>query len=235
MTLPFPDGYRFRVDDFDGDLRMEVDPRDIIGINVWHRPELFEKNERKLFCSAITPGSVVLDVGANVGIYTLLAAKRGARVFAIEADPNNVRLLRHHLDINGLTDRVTVFEMAATDRQQTITLYRDPTNSGHSNVFSGVDATSVPGDTIDSLDLPPVDVCKMDIEGAEANALRGMLSTIKRSPKLRLLIEYSTQFGHTTELMDLLRLHFSRICIAGKGELSAACKAPNFCNLWASR
>ncbi len=235
VTLPFPDGYRFRVDDFDGDLRMEVDPRDIIGINVWHRPELFEKNERKLFCSAITPGSVVLDVGANVGIYTLLAAKRGARVFAIEADPNNVRLLRHHLDINGLTDRVTVFEMAAMDRQQTITLYRDPTNSGHSNVFSGVDATCVPGDTIDSLDLPAVDVCKMDIEGAEANALRGMLSTIQRSPKLRLLIEYSTQFGHTTELMGLLRLHFSRICIAGKGELSATCKAPNFCNLWASR
>ncbi len=232
-VLPFPKGQTFRVHDFDDDLTLDVDPRDIIGINVWHRPGLFEKEERKLFCSAIRPGSVVLDVGANIGIYTLLAAKRGARVFAIEADPTNATILRHHITSNGFADCVTVFEMAAMHEKQSTTLYRDPANSGHSNVFDGVTGISVLGNTIDSLDLPPIDVCKMDIEGAEVMALLGMTRTIDRSPNIRMLIEHCAQFGHTTDLMNLLRSHFATICVAGKGELRSTEKPPSFCNLWA--
>ncbi len=233
--LPVPPEWKLRVDDFDDDLLMDVDLRETIGIHIWHRPELLDKAERRLFCSAIFPGAVVLDVGANVGIYTLLAAKRGARVFAIEADPRNVMMLRHHLKLNGFEDRVTIFEMAATERQQMLTLYRDHANCGHSNLFSGVEAVSVAGNTIDSLDLPPVDVCKMDIEGAEAQALRGMVQTIERSPRMHLLVEYAAQFGGTGELMGFLRSHFDTVCIPGKGELKAKQDIPHFCNLWASR
>src|SRR5437773_12126280 len=86
---------QLRVDDFDVDLRMDVDVREVIGINIWNRPRFFEKQERWLFCDAIFPGSVVLDVGANIGIYTLLAAKRGARLCAVEADPVNLKRLHH--------------------------------------------------------------------------------------------------------------------------------------------
>ena len=62
------------------------------------------------------PDSVVLDVGANIGIYTLLAAKRGARVIAIEADPRNVEKLRHHVHLNGFDDRVTILPIAVGDK-----------------------------------------------------------------------------------------------------------------------
>ena len=48
-------------------------------------------------------------MGANIGIYTLLAAKRGARVFAIEADPKTVEMLRRNIHLNGFDHRVTVF------------------------------------------------------------------------------------------------------------------------------
>jgi FkbM family methyltransferase len=232
-ALSVPPGWKVRVDDFDGDLLLDVDPRETVGIHVWHKPELFEKAERQLFCSAISRGSVVLDVGANIGIYTLLAAKRGARVFAIEPDPNNVVMLRHHIKLNGFEDRVVIFEMAATEGQQSLVLYRDRTNCGHSNLFSGVDAVSVVGNTIDSLDLPPVDVCKMDIEGAEAQALHGMVGTIERSPRMHLLVEHSAQFGHTADLLDFVRSHFGTVYIAGKGELKTNETAPYFCNLWA--
>lgn len=221
------------VNDFDGNLSLWVDPREIIGINVWHRPELFEKNERRLFCSAVGPGSVVLDVGANIGIYSMLAAKRGARVFAIEADPENVTVLRHHLAINNLLDRVTIVHMAVTDHRGLVNLYRDPTNCGHSNLFSGVSKVCVDGDTIDSLRLPPVDVCKMDIEGAEVQALEGMTTTIRRSPKMRLLIEHSRRFGHTEELLAFVRSNFATVFVAGNGELTPSAKPPGFCNLWA--
>ena len=80
----------------------------------------------------------MLDVGANIGIYTLLAAKRGARVFAIEADPRNVEKLRHHVHLNGFDDRVTILPIAVGDKEGTVTIYRFPGNWGHSNLFEGI-------------------------------------------------------------------------------------------------
>lgn len=239
-----PSDAQFRVNDFDGDLKLDINICETIGINVWHTPRLFEKKEREIFCSAIEAGTVVLDVGANIGIYTLLAAKRGARVFAIEADPENARALRHHVEINGFVDRVSVFEMAATDRSQPVTLYRSPRNSGGSTLFGakqGVTGVRVEGRTIDSLSLPPIDVCKMDIEGAEALALRGMSNTLDRSPNLKLLVEWNLsvqtedlgQDGVPRPLLSLLRAHFASVSIVGGSELSSSDVPPAFCNLWA--
>jgi FkbM family methyltransferase len=229
------------VNDFDGDLKMKVDVREIIGINLWHRPGLFEKNERKLFCDAIAPGCAVLDVGANVGIYTLLAAKRGARVFAIEPDPRNVELLRHHVHLNGFDDRVTIFPIAVGDQEGTVTLFRAPGNSGHSNLFEGVDPVRVPCKTIDSLGLPPIDVCKMDIEGNELRALQGMEATIQSSPRMKMLTEYCEILGNTAGMMEFICERFAPVYairyppFAPVGPLSPARKPPSFCNLWALR
>jgi hypothetical protein len=52
------------ITDFDGDLKLEISVCETMGINLWHTPKLFEKEERRAFCSAITPGCNVLDVGA---------------------------------------------------------------------------------------------------------------------------------------------------------------------------
>jgi FkbM family methyltransferase len=230
--LPFPESWTGRVNDFDGDLKLDVDPRECIGINVWQAPKLFERRERELFCASIVPGSIVLDVGANIGIYTLLAAKRGATVFAIEADPLNAECLRNHVKLNGYSNRVTIYECAATNSESSISLYRDKGNSGHSNIFSGADEITVSGRTIDSLELPPIDLCKMDIEGAEVLALAGMDSTIKRSPNLKVLVECATEYGHVGELLRFARSKFVNIDVVGKGPLLADEMPPQFCNLW---
>ena len=101
LYRPFIDRQRvYRIANFDGDLLLDVKPTDTIGAALWHIPQLWERHERKLFCSAIKPGCTVLDVGANIGVYTLLAAKRGARVFAIEVDQENVVMLQHHVELN---------------------------------------------------------------------------------------------------------------------------------------
>jgi FkbM family methyltransferase len=173
----------------------------------------------------------VLDVGANLGIYTLLAAKRGARVFAVEADPANAAALRHHVELNGFTDRVTVFEMAATESAKTIAFYRNPRNTGGSNLFRGQPAGTVEGKTLDSLNLPPIDICKMDIEGSELMALAGMQKTLERSSRLRLLVEHSTEFGNSEALLAYLRANFSKVEVVGAtgGEI------PPLCNLLATR
>jgi FkbM family methyltransferase len=220
-----------RVADFDTDLKLDVSVCETMGINLWHTPKLFEKEERRAFCAAITPGCTVLDVGANIGIYTLLAAKRGARVFAIEADPENATRLRHHVDLNGFSDRVSVFEMAAAESSSSRPLFRNPANSGGSNLFKGEPAGVIQGKTIDSLNLPPIDVCKVDIEGAELLALQGMSETIARSPDMRLLIECSSQFRDSSELLAFLRKKFSSVRSVATGSPEIR----GYCNVWAIR
>jgi FkbM family methyltransferase len=232
---------RLRVNDFDSDLKLDVDVRELIGMSLWHWPKSYEDYERKLFCNAVTQGCVVLDVGANIGIYTLLAAKRGARVFSIEADPQNAKELRHNVHLNGFDDRVTIIEMAAADKKDTVTLLHCPGNSGASSLYHGVDSVLIQSDTIDSLGLPPITVCKMDIEGAELAALTGMRKTLEYSPGMKMLIEYNTGLGKTDKLMKLIHELFATVSVArvphsGKEELlTINQEPPPFCNLWLSR
>jgi FkbM family methyltransferase len=163
---------------FDGDLLLDVKPTDTIGGALWHIPQLYERLERKVFCNAIRPGCTVLDVGANVGMYSLFAAKRGAQVFAIEADQEKAAMLRHHVELNRQGSRVQIVEMAASDRPGRVSLRRISNNCGGSIVVPGADVLA---DTIDSLGLPPIDVCKMDVEGSEERALHGMSETLRHS------------------------------------------------------
>lgn len=233
-TLPASRDWRLRVDDFDGDIKMDVDPREFIGVSIWHKPDLYEKAERELFCSHVSRGSVVLDVGANIGIYSLLAAKRGARVFAIEADSKNAEMLRRNVQLNDMAEPITITEMAATECPKTVILFRNPDNCGGSSMFAGVDGVEVQGRTVDSLDLPPIDVCKMDIEGSEVFALRGMEDTIRRSRNMKLLVEHAEEHGNSPELFDFLRSHFQSIAVVGGPVLRRDERPPKHCNLWAT-
>jgi FkbM family methyltransferase len=228
-----PEDLFVRVHDIDQTLIFDVNLRSNMGLYLWHYPKLFEKEERELFCASITPGCTVLDVGANIGFYTLLAAKRGAQVFAIEADPVNAAMLRHHIEINGFNERVKVFEVAATDCTKDIPLYRHAFNLGQSNIIeNGQHSGMIAGRTLDSLGLPPIDICKMDIEGAEFLALQGMEQTLGRSPHIKLMVEYVRDLGTSEELLSYLHTNFSSVQViepAPPGEI------PAFCNLLALR
>ena len=225
-----------RIRDFDGGLTLDVNVRGNVGLSLWHFPDLYEEEEREIFCSAIFPGCTVLDVGANIGLYTLLAAKRGARVFAIEADPLNGTMLRHHVKINGFEDQVTIFEMAAIDSPQRVVLYRHPFNLGESNIVEkGAPSGVIEGRTIDSLKLPPIDICKMDIEGAELSALLGMKETMSRSPRMKLLVEFARHYGNADELLSFLRSNFSSVKVIEDIPSGSASEIPAFCNLLATR
>jgi FkbM family methyltransferase len=229
LYLPFVDRRRlYRISNFDGDLQLDVNPAETIGAALWHIPQLYERHERQVFCASIRPGCTVLDVGANIGIYTLLAAKRGAKVFAIEFDPQNAKMLRHHISLNGFEDSVTVFDLAASDHEHRVDLRRNPRNSGGSTIVPG---DSIPARTIDSLNLPLIDICKMDIEGSEVAALRGMRETIRRSRGMKLLIEYSANLRPAGKLLVLLHSQFAHIAVAGKPELREK-NPPAYCNLW---
>lgn len=123
-------------------------------------------------------GDVCLDVGANVGVMTLLAAScvgPTGRVIAVEPNPDNVQLLYRGILINRFTN-VEVLPLAAGDRRQVFSL------RGRSNTeLVDLETADQPGALVQAVvldellgDLPRLDVVKMDIEGSEPAACRGL-------------------------------------------------------------
>lgn len=131
------------------------------------------------------PG-VVIDVGANTGVYSLLAASvRGAVVHAFEPYGLVAAMLRENVHLNGFDRRVRVVEAAASDVDGTIDLYVPPsigvveTSASTDPEFKGGDLqrVQVPAVRLDaywrSVGSPDVTLVKVDVEGAEPRALRG--------------------------------------------------------------
>jgi FkbM family methyltransferase len=148
----------------------------------------------------VQPGDVVLDCGANVGTFTRTALARGARlVVAIEPTPSTVESLRRNFAPEIAAGRVIVYPKGVWDRVDTLELAvgSDGNTTGNSFVF-GRDLTTkvkVPLTTIDllvaELNLPRVDFIKMDIEGAEKQALRGAADTIQKyHPRMAIASEH---------------------------------------------
>lgn len=121
------------------------------------------------------PESRILDIGANIGCFSLLAASQGARVAAFEPDPENYRLLTRNLAINDCGANVRPFNMAVWSSIGEISLYDSCTDNfgGHSVVFARdrKRSTMVKCDTLEGAmayaGFEEIDFLKMDCEGAE--------------------------------------------------------------------
>jgi FkbM family methyltransferase len=145
---------------------------------------------------SVKSGDVVLDCGANIGVFTRVALDRGARtVVAIEPAPENLESLRRNFKEEIAAGRVIVYPKGVWDKEDMLTLRRDPSNTAADSfvILKDKNAASiqVPLTTIDKmveeLKLERVDYIKMDIEGAETNALGGGHATIaKYHPRMSL-------------------------------------------------
>jgi FkbM family methyltransferase len=149
---------------------------------------------------SVRKGDVVLDCGANVGVYTRLALNQGAAlVVAIDIMPENLASLRRNFASEISEKRVIVYGKGVWDRETTLPIY-DSESTIDSSVVPVKDRArshiTVPVTTIDAiakeLALPRVDVIKLDIEGAEHEALRGAQSTVdKFRPRLVVALEHN--------------------------------------------
>lgn len=137
----------------------------------------YEYEQRILFENLVSEGSVVFDVGAHVGFYSLLAAllvgMRG-KVYAFEPLPANLHYLKAHLRINRITN-VTVVEKAVSDSPGEATFVEEPSSAmGH---FSAHGSLIVPTVSLDDLfrdgEIPSPDFIKLDVENAAWLVLRG--------------------------------------------------------------
>ena len=145
---------------------------------------------------AMKAGDIVLDCGANIGVTVEEALKAGAKtIVAIEPAPENLECLRRNFPKEIESGRVIIYPKGVWDKDDVLTLNVDPHNSAADSVVMKPEGAEgkiqVPLTTVDKivaeLKLERVDYIKMDIEGAEPNALRGAHDTIaKYKPRLSL-------------------------------------------------
>lgn len=179
-----------------------------------------EKDTTLLLERFVREGDVFFDVGAHLGFYTFLAASlcgAAGRVYAFEPQAHYAEYLDRSRRLNGY-DWVRIESAAATDTNgATITLYgsKDPGNTGMASVFAHewVDQAAryvVPTVCLDEVvrreGITRVNAVKMDIEGAEMIALRGMAETLQCNPPDLIVIELTPpvyRFGGIDDGADL--------------------------------
>ncbi len=190
----------------------------------WLAKGTYERHTRKLFRRALEPGMRVLDIGANIGYYSLLAAEAvgstGA-VYAFEPDPSNCRFLRHNVALNGHAGVVRIFPNAVADYSGAMRFFVDTQNSLKSSsvvVGANVDSIEVECTTVDDVALgdEAIDVVKLDVEGGEIAAIKGMKRTLARAQRLVMFVECCPHVlaragGSVAELLELLERNDFRV------------------------
>lgn len=178
---------------------------------IFHRPEdcgvtLFLFFRREYECETsnvmkrlIKTGMRVVDLGAHIGFFTLLAAKAVGpygKVYAFEPVPSTFGMLQKNIEVNGFTHVVIAIPKAVCGDLGTVRIFLVTNNSVSAKWISQSD--NKPFVDVESVSLdsffggsgwPPIDFVKMDIEGAEKAALDGMRELSKKNPEMKLITE----------------------------------------------
>jgi FkbM family methyltransferase len=175
---------------------------------VWLNPEdpvisgaltlgVYERGEIAYFRSQFGAGMTFIDIGANVGLYSALALStpgfRG-RVLAIEPDSESRLYLQKTIAGNAAA---LISPLAAADRQGTLTLYKNPENKGDNRLYPDPllrGEETVSADTLDNIcrrhGIASAQFIKIDVQGAEAQVMRGASGLLAASRECILMTEF---------------------------------------------
>ncbi len=189
MTPPY-DGkepFPLRVNGVPG-IRLYLHPKDIIITWAILNYGNWEPDETALFLKTVKPGDTVVDAGAHVGYYTVIASRLvgpEGKVYAFEPDPANFELLRKNVQVNGLTN-VVIEQKALSNRKGRIKLFIASENKGDHRIYQpegqtrpSVDVEAVRLDEYLRGRESKIDVLKMDTQGAEGVILEGMTGLLE--------------------------------------------------------
>jgi FkbM family methyltransferase len=188
-------------------FRLHVDLSEWIGQHIYLTGD-YERPASELMSALAGQGSTVVDVGANIGFFSLLASQcvgPAGRVIAFEPVPSTCAQLRANLHLNGVGN-VKVYGVALANAGGTVTMHEGPSrNKGLSSmrVIDGATETRlVPAAAFDDLDVgdASIGLIKIDVEGAEQLVLEGMMRTLaKHRPYLIVEVteRFLAAFGHS--------------------------------------
>ncbi len=161
-------------------VSMRIDPHDYLGGYLAFLPHVYDRWERIAIASILRPGDAFVDVGSNLGAYTLWAARcvgSTGRVLAIEPDTHNHELLHENVRLNGYEGRVTVLHCGVAGRRQAMHLHRNVTGNCGGHNFRGAGAEGpvvecIPLDeAVQQFGAWPIRMMKLDIEGLEGEVI----------------------------------------------------------------
>ena len=157
--------------------------------------EKYEPYLTKLMLSKISEGSVVLDIGANIGYYTVLFAEKTGKtgkVIAIEPDPINFEILQKNIKENNLRNVVAV-QAAVGNENKKMKIYESKENYGDHRMWGNGLAVSVfcrkLDDLLKELEYEKIDFIKMDVQGFEAEVIEGGKNIIEKNKPI-IFFEY---------------------------------------------
>ena len=163
---------------------------------------VFEVYETEIFRTYVKPGMTVVDIGANIGYYTLLAAKgvgTEGRIYAFEPERASHELLKKNMCANECTN-VSLFTTAISDKESEAILHISKANKGNHSIINlpnrsqeFTTSANITTNTLDNICLSEkitnIDLIKIDVEGAEGLVLAGMQKTLAL-PKITLFLEF---------------------------------------------
>ena len=189
-------------------------------VHIWNKftlqnrfREKAAKREFHQVLAALTPSDIAIDLGANVGEFTLQLAKTGAQVFAIEPDPHAFSILQ---DATKDLPNVTLINAAATDTEGEMMLYRsasfdkspDRLTKSSSLFADKKNVSNENGFTVQTIDFckflqnlnTPVKLIKVDIEGAEVPLFENIFDQ-----KLEQLFEHAFVETHERDIPEIAK------------------------------
>lgn len=219
----------------------KLDPRCIVragGVEVvyatpnaatrWRVDTLFDKEPVTLeWIAEFDPGAVLVDVGANVGMYALWAAKtRDARVYAFEPEAQNFALLNRNIHLNAISHRVRAYCVALSDHSGLGELHLsrfmaggsshsldervDPFHRPAAPAFTQGSVAAALDQLVASGALPPPEHLKIDVDGFEPRVVRGALQTLRSGAVRSLLVEVNQNLpDHMAMVAELVGLGFA--------------------------
>jgi len=172
--------------------KMFLDELDSLHLSV-HRD--WENFETSIIEKEIKRGDVVLDIGANIGFYSLIMGNlvgNEGKVYAFEADPTNFEILEKNVKINEYKN-IILINKAVLDKPGKVKLYIDEKNTGKNTLNKGENVKYVEVEAIRLDDYFPknkeINFIKMDIEGSEGRAIKGMVNLLKKNKNIKIISE----------------------------------------------
>ncbi len=188
----------------------------------WRADTYFTKEPETIdWIDTFKRGETLFDVGANVGLYSIYAAKKGIDVIAFEPESQNYALLNKNVYLNKLQDKITCLNIAISDKKDLDYLYLPKFYSGcamntfgaqmdeHGNAFDPAFKQGVMSYSLDLFlaefkDKFPTHI-KIDVDGLEPNIIQGAQNTLADKRVKSLSLELNEYLSEHMEMIDVLK------------------------------
>lgn len=180
-----------------GRYKMFLDTRDVAFTPHLLTDGYWEMTHTEVMAKLLKPGMKAIDLGANLGYFTLLMAERvgsSGAVHAFEPNPHLAMLTRQSVEVNGFASRTTVHEIALSDQSGELDFFIDPARPMNATVYpkDNHEKARVPTARFDDFhELEDCDFIKIDVEGAEETVWKGMAKRLKNPRPLTIILEFT--------------------------------------------